>query len=78
MTTKELREKTNIQWCGYGQYKVTITYKGREYSCHSNNSPAYDRIDDPDHGERWEYCGYTNHKAWQAFYDECKRKNNLC
>lgn len=77
MTTKELRDRTRVERCGYGQYKVTIIFRGKEYTCHSNDSIAYDRLDDPDHSERWELYGYNNHRAWQSFYDECKRKNHL-
>lgn len=77
MTTRELRDRTRVEWCGYGLYKVTIMYRGREYRCHSNNSLAYDRIDDPDHSERWVSGGYTNKGAWQALYNECKIKNNI-
>ena len=77
MTTQQLRERTRVEWCGYGQYKVTITFRGKQYTCKSNNSLAYDRLDDPDHGEKWLSCGYSNHRAWQSFYDECKIKNHL-
>lgn len=77
MTTKELRDRVRVKWCGYGQFEVHIKYRGKEYSCHSTNSIAYDRLDDPDHGERWQSLGYNNHRAWQSFYDECKMKNNI-
>lgn len=77
MTTQELRDRVRVKWCGYGQYEVRIKFRGKEYKCHSNNSLAYDRLDDPDHSEKWELCGYNNHRAWQSFYDECKMKNNI-
>lgn len=77
MTTQELRERVRVEWCGYGQYEVRIKFRGKEYKCHSNNSIAYDRLDDSDHGELWKLCGYNNHRAWQSFYDECKMKNNI-
>lgn len=77
MTTAELRDRVRVTKSGYGQYEVRIMYRGKEYRCHSTNSLAYDRLDDADHGERWEKMGYNNKRAWQAFYDECKRKNSI-
>lgn len=77
MTLKELRERTRVEWCGYGQYKVTITFHGKEYTCHSNNSLAWDRLDDDNYRDNEVSGNYTNKGAWMAFYDECKRKNSL-
>lgn len=77
MTTQELRDRVRVKWCGYGQYEVRIKFRGKEYKCHSNNSIAFDRLDDRDHSELWEFLGYNNHRAWQSFYDECKMKNNI-
>ena len=77
MTTKQLREHTKVTKIGYGSYEVRIKYRGKEYKCHSNNSLAYDRLDDPDHSEKWELCGYNNKRAWQSFYDECTHKNSI-
>ena len=79
MTTKELRERITIQWKGHGSYKVSITYKGKVYSCTSHNSMAYDRIrgyadEVPD---RAVHDFYTYKGALQALYDECKRANEL-
>lgn len=82
MTTKDLQNKIT-RLChhnGYGGcYMVEIYYHGKFYSCHSNNSLAWDRIhsDDyvPDRAER--DGGYTLKGALKAFYDECKRKNGL-
>jgi hypothetical protein len=73
MTEKELKERVNVRWAGYGTYKVTINYRGKEYTCTSHNAPAYDMLDD--HDTRGAY--YTSKGAYQSFWDECKRKNNL-
>lgn len=41
MTEKQLRDRVTIQRAhGSGQYKVTITFRNRYYSCYSNNSEA--------------------------------------
>lgn len=80
MTTKELENRVQVTWCGCGQYRVSIDYRGKVYHCHSNNSLAWDRYHD---GQR-EYepdckvlCSYTYKQSLMAFYGECKRKNNL-
>lgn len=57
---------------GYGTYRVTIYFRKKFYSCVSNNSLAYD-----DMGEHENNSYYTSKQAYQAFWDECKRKNNL-
>lgn len=78
MTLQELREKVKVKRAsGYCSYTVTITYRGKEYSCQSNNSLAWDRLDDDNYRDNEVSGFYTNKGAWQAFYDECKRKNNL-
>lgn len=78
MTLQELREKVKVRRAsGYCSYTVTITYRGKEYICHSNNSLAWDRLDDDNYRDNEVSGFYTNKGAYQAFYDECKRKNNL-
>lgn len=79
MTTKELKEKVRVEWRGYGSYKVTIEYRGKFYSCTSNNSSAYDRIrgDEDDVPDRALRHFYTKKGALQALYDECKRWHDL-
>jgi hypothetical protein len=78
MTLKELRQKVRVTRAkGYCSYEVTITYRGKEYTCHSNNSLAWDRLEDGNLHDNEVGGFYTNKSAWQAFYDECKRKNNL-
>lgn len=71
MTTKQLLERVSVRWAGTGTYQVYITYCGREYTCRSNNSLAWDclRYDDTSY--------YTHRQALHAFWDECKRVNNL-
>jgi hypothetical protein len=79
MTTKELKDRITIRFSGYGNYKVTIEFRGKQYTCTTNNSLAYDRItgfayDIPD---RVEKGFYTLKGALLAFYNECKLKNGL-
>lgn len=78
MTLKELRNRVRVSRAkGYCSYEVKITYRGKEYTCHSNNSLAWDRLDDDNYRDNEEHGFYTNKEAYEAFYEECKRKNNL-
>ena len=80
MTTKELKERVDIRRSiGYDIYKITITYRGRNYECSTNNSLAYDRITGyaDDVPVKATHNFYTYKGALEALYDECKRKNAL-
>lgn len=73
MTLTELQQRVDVRpTSGYGHYKVTIEYRGKQYSCTTTDSMAVDCI--------W-YGGakffYTERKALVALWNECKRKNNL-
>jgi hypothetical protein len=75
MTTAQLSQRIIAdRTSSYGHYKVTIQYRGKEYSCISTDSMAYDRYND-------EYAKgrgiYTQKDALQSLWSECKRKNNL-
>jgi len=73
MTERELREKVTIKWLQQCCYKVTILYYGKEYSCISNNSLAWDDL-----GEEYNRSYYkTDKQCLKAFYEECKRINGL-
>ena len=79
MTTRQLEERVAVcRANGYCSYRVTIRFYGRDYSCFSNNTLAYDRM--TEHGyigdEKVHDC-YTYKGALLAFYEECKRKHNL-
>ncbi len=73
MTEKELREKVTIRRMQQGCYKVTINFRGREYSCQSHNSLAWDDLGDDVHRSYYK----TDKQCLEAFYEECKRKNDL-
>ena len=79
MNLEQLKERVSVQWCGYGAYRVTITWRGQEYSTTSNNSLAYDRIKGSDDwgSDREVHCFYTLKQAYEAFYEEVKRRNSL-
>lgn len=79
MTTQELKDRISISFSGYGHYKVTIEYRGKIYSCTSNNTLARDRITGyaDDVPERAVKDFYTYKGALLAFYEECKHKNGL-
>ena len=74
MVLKKLIDKVDVKWCGYGQYEVTIQFRGKTYKCKSNNSMAWDDRDwEPGDG----FHHYTKRQALQAFYDECCYKNHI-
>jgi hypothetical protein len=78
MTLNELKNRVRVTRAkGYSSYEVTIQYRGKEYRCHSNNSLAWDRLDDENYRDNQVAGFYTNKGAYLAFYDECKRVNNL-
>lgn len=78
MTLQELRQRVRVtRGSGYCCYVVTITWRGKEYTCHSNNSLAWDRLDDDNYRDNEVSGFYTNKGAYEAFYEECKRKNSL-
>lgn len=72
MTTKDLRYRLDIVPTSMaGHYKVTIKYRGKEYSCISTNSIAYDVLSWHDGTEM------TERSALLSLFDECKRYNKL-
>lgn len=74
MTLKQLKSRVKVtETKNNGQYDVEITYYGKTYHCQSNDSWAYDRAICPEKSDGY----YTQKQAYQAFYDECKRKNHL-
>lgn len=78
MNLWQLLAKVNLRSQGCGNYLVTIEYKGKHYTCHSNNSLAYDRMKNYLlYRNRERVYEYTLKQALQSFYDECKRNNNL-
>ena len=72
MTTAELLQRIIAdKTSSYGHYKVTIIFRGKQYSCTSTNSMAYDRYNDEDAPKG------VQKDALKSFWNECKRKNGL-
>lgn len=73
MSEKELKQRIEVKWKGYGSYLVTILYRNKSYSCTSHNSLAYDDMDsEPDNRSY-----YTSKQAYKALWYECCRNNNI-
>lgn len=72
MTTKQLQNRVHWKWSGYGSYHVTINYRGKEYHCTSNNTLAND-----DYQSESRLYYKTDKQCLLAFYEECKRANNI-
>ena len=79
MTLEQLKERTAVERISNGSYKVTITYKGKEYTTISHNSLAYDRIDtdDSETPAREVHGTYTKKGAYQHLYEKCKEDNGI-
>lgn len=79
MKTRDLENKIYVGVCLSGQFTIRIEYRGKTYSCKSNNTLAYDRYKGSDNfsSDKQSVYGYTYRQALQAMYDECKMKNNL-
>lgn len=57
-------------------YKVEVTYKRKKYTCISRNCMAWDAINAI--GDVTGLSFYkTQKQGYQAFYDECLRKNKI-
>ncbi len=59
---------------GYGHNKITVTYRGKEYSTITNNTLATDRVNDDKYArDRRMSCA----EAHERLLAEIKRDNNL-
>lgn len=70
MTLERLYQHVDVTWKGYGSYQVLIKYRNKFYRCIAHDSMMWDTI-------KGAHTGYTIRQAFQHFYDECKRQNNL-
>lgn len=67
-----------IESAGYGHKKVTILYRGKEYSHVTTNTLATDRLSEHAYiSDREVSNSYTYKQALQALYNEVKRANDL-
>ena len=70
-------KQITIQFSGYGHFKVSTTFRGKEYSTVTTNTLAVDRYkDDETPVTRGKFYNSRNQAA-QALYNEIKRANNL-
>lgn len=78
MTLDKLADKVTVSGAA-SNYRVVIEFRGKNYTCRSNNTLAMDRLHEQStlrDSQRGTW-GYTLRQALQAFYDECKSANNL-
>lgn len=78
MTLDKLTDKVTVTGAA-SNYKVAIEFRGKIYTCRSNNSLAMDRIHEQSNlrDSQRGTDGLTLRQALEAFYNECKEKNNL-
>jgi hypothetical protein len=60
---------------GHGHYRVTIEFRGKEYSATTSNMPLVDAYKNNE--GRQNYHGYTKRQASIALFNEVKRANSL-
>lgn len=80
MTTKQLYSTVSTRWVGYGTHKVTIKYRGKEYTCRTHNTLATDRLSEEDGtfvNARKVSGLLTLKQALSELYYECKRANHI-
>lgn len=78
MTLQELKNKVeSIVKIGYGQWKVTINYRGKKYSYITNNSMAVDATTLDDNEVRRGRFYTTKKKGYESLYDDCLHFNRL-
>lgn len=77
MTTTQLINKVSFGFAGYGHNKVTITFRGKQYTCTSTNTSAIDRISDDNDGINNDTYYKTKKQALMSLFNECKQANNL-
>lgn len=72
-----MKKIDNIFKTASGQWRITITFRNKQYSAKTNNSLAIDRYNDKDSPPRRKLGFYT--LAWSAkiLYNEVKRANGL-
>lgn len=79
MTTKQLESRISTRWGCYGTHETTIEYRGKRYTCRTNNTLATDRISGyaDEVSDKTVKGFYTYKGALKALWDECKRVNQL-
>lgn len=79
MTLQEIKSRFSIRSAvGYGRYNIFIRYRRRYYHCISTDTVARDRLSVEGRvTDSSRVCGLTLRQAYERFFNECMRKNNL-
>lgn len=78
LTLSQLQQRVELQWIGYGTYRIWTTYRGHRLTAITHNTLATDRIHSDDSiPARQEVGYYTLRGAYQALHDEILMKNQL-
>ncbi len=77
MNTTQLQKKVAFGFSHYGHYHITITFRGKVYSCTTTNTQATDRIIDDNDGINHDTYYSTKKQAFMSLFKECKQANNL-
>jgi hypothetical protein len=64
-----------LQPAGHGYYKITIEFRGKEYSTITSNMPLVDAY--KNNQGRENQGGYTKRQASIALFNNVKQSNNL-
>lgn len=64
-----------LTFAGHGHYRVTITFRGKQYSATTNNMPLVDAYKNNEGREN--QGGYTKRQASIALFNIVKSANNL-
>lgn len=78
MTLEQLADRVTVSGAA-SNYNVTIEFRGKFYSCRSNNTLAMDRIHEQSalRDSQRGTAGLTLRQALEQFYNECKEHNNI-
>lgn len=78
MTLQQLQQRVDMQWIGYGTYRIWTTYRGQRLTAITHNTLATDRIQSDDTTPARQEVGYyTLRGAYQALHDEVLMKNMI-
>lgn len=76
MTLQQLQQRVDMQWIGYGTYRIWTIYRGHRLTAITHNTLAIDRIQSDDSTPARQEVGYyTLRGAYQSLHDEVLMKN---
>jgi hypothetical protein len=68
-------KEINLRPSGHGHYRVTIEFRGKQYSAITDNMPLVDAYKNNEGREN--QGGYTKIQASNALFNHVKQANNL-